>query len=244
MAFQMQMDEDSMVAYVRTPSLLPEQWNYSDTHAGAAAGAATGTIAEAAVDAPTHHQTMDYFNQYGALTQRDSSPSVGIDNSGWFWQQHCVEGTTSAPAEGAQKMQVLLCDILQGKGNSTERWGERFSGVDAGTEVAAAAATWENPNAQCTEEQVRATVSSVPGRMKVDLEASIASPTVSIGSLGHPISCASACKYVMKKRGCKDGALCDHCHLCAWTRRPSRVAMAANYMSSRCYRSPTHPMCC
>jgi len=35
------------------------------------------------------------------------------------------------------------------------------------------------------------------------------------GSLGHPWSCGRRCKYAAKARGCKDGALCDHCHLCA-----------------------------
>jgi len=40
----------------------------------------------------------------------------------------------------------------------------------------------------------------------------------SIGSMGHPYSCGPACKYAMKAKGCKDGAMCDHCHLCRWTR--------------------------
>merc|ERR1719327_1468159 len=31
------------------------------------------------------------------------------------------------------------------------------------------------------------------------------------GSCGHPYNCAPACKYASKKRGCKDGAACDHC---------------------------------
>jgi len=45
---------------------------------------------------------------------------------------------------------------------------------------------------------------------------------VSRGSVGHPHHCKEACKFVNKKRGCKDGAACDHCHLCAWNRyRPS-----------------------
>jgi hypothetical protein len=36
------------------------------------------------------------------------------------------------------------------------------------------------------------------------------------GSIGHPHSCAAACKYVKKPRGCKDGSDCDRCHLCAF----------------------------
>jgi len=39
---------------------------------------------------------------------------------------------------------------------------------------------------------------------------------VSAGSAGHPYTCAEPCKYMTKKRGCKDSAKCDHCHLCVW----------------------------
>lgn len=45
--------------------------------------------------------------------------------------------------------------------------------------------------------------------------------TVSRGSIGHPYSCAGSCKYAWKRRGCKDGANCERCHLCEW-RRSSR----------------------
>jgi hypothetical protein len=41
---------------------------------------------------------------------------------------------------------------------------------------------------------------------------------VSIGSVGHPHSCGDPCKYVLKSRGCKDGAACVRCHLCKWSR--------------------------
>merc|ERR1740123_1971089 len=59
---------------------------------------------------------------------------------------------------------------------------------------------------QCHEQQVEAT--STDAKL----------PVVSKGSIGHPFSCAKACKYAKKKRGCKDGDLCDHCHLCDWKR--------------------------
>mmetsp|Transcript_23524 Transcript_23524/g.54615 ORF Transcript_23524/g.54615 Transcript_23524/m.54615 type:complete len:238 (-) Transcript_23524:147-860(-) len=39
---------------------------------------------------------------------------------------------------------------------------------------------------------------------------------VSFGSHGHPLNCAPACKYATRGKGCKDGAKCDHCHLCKW----------------------------
>lgn len=40
----------------------------------------------------------------------------------------------------------------------------------------------------------------------------------SVGSIGHPHTCAEACKFYPKARGCKDGALCTRCHLCRWNR--------------------------
>jgi hypothetical protein len=43
--------------------------------------------------------------------------------------------------------------------------------------------------------------------------------TMSQGSIGHPYNCAPACKYAQKKRGCKDGLNCTHCHLCMWHSR-------------------------
>uniref|UniRef100_A0A7S4S731 C3H1-type domain-containing protein n=1 Tax=Alexandrium monilatum TaxID=311494 RepID=A0A7S4S731_9DINO len=42
-------------------------------------------------------------------------------------------------------------------------------------------------------------------------------PTV--GSIGHPFSCGQGCKFAKKPRGCKDGGLCDRCHLCVWRRQ-------------------------
>lgn len=41
---------------------------------------------------------------------------------------------------------------------------------------------------------------------------------VSIGTCGHPDKCASPCKYVRKKTGCRDGAACKNCHTCPWRR--------------------------
>jgi len=47
----------------------------------------------------------------------------------------------------------------------------------------------------------------------------------SFGSVGHPLQCAPACKYVTKARGCKDGDQCSHCHICTWHSRgrPSKT---------------------
>jgi hypothetical protein len=50
----------------------------------------------------------------------------------------------------------------------------------------------------------------------------------SIGSIGHPHSCAPACKYNGKKAGCKDGRLCNRCHICRWSRCADRNAKEAS----------------
>mmetsp|Transcript_147503 Transcript_147503/g.268930 ORF Transcript_147503/g.268930 Transcript_147503/m.268930 type:complete len:254 (-) Transcript_147503:129-890(-) len=61
------------------------------------------------------------------------------------------------------------------------------------------------------------------GKSKAPETGSECMPTVSIGSVGHPLTCAEPCKYVMKKnRGCKDGAACNRCHLCEWKKRGPR----------------------
>lgn len=51
-----------------------------------------------------------------------------------------------------------------------------------------------------------------------------AAPCPSIGSSGHPCTCAEACKFVWKRRGCKEGAACDRCHLCVWRKPGPRRA--------------------
>jgi len=39
----------------------------------------------------------------------------------------------------------------------------------------------------------------------------------SIGSQGHPLCCQFPCKYVRKRKGCKDGRDCTRCHLCLFS---------------------------
>jgi len=53
---------------------------------------------------------------------------------------------------------------------------------------------------------------------QVETASTDAKTLFSKGSIGHPFSCAKACKYAKKKKGCKDGDLCDRCHLCDWKR--------------------------
>lgn len=41
---------------------------------------------------------------------------------------------------------------------------------------------------------------------------------VSKGSVGHPLKCAPACRYVKRKGGCREGANCLSCHHCFWSK--------------------------
>ncbi|CAJ1396309.1 unnamed protein product [Effrenium voratum] len=44
------------------------------------------------------------------------------------------------------------------------------------------------------------------------------SAPISVGTVGHPETCGSACRYVKRKGGCREGTLCLSCHLCFWVR--------------------------
>lgn len=44
----------------------------------------------------------------------------------------------------------------------------------------------------------------------------VAPEELSVGSVGHPNSCAMPCKFFATRRGCKDGMSCTHCHACHW----------------------------
>lgn len=82
--------------------------------------------------------------------------------------------------------------------------------------------TWHEPSPPpASSPQLCASFGASPkcrpnGKKKVAHITSGAPPVFSTGTVGHPRHCAEACKYYAKKRGCKDGAACDHCHLCVW----------------------------
>lgn len=62
-------------------------------------------------------------------------------------------------------------------------------------------------------------------------DANLCMPALSIGSIGHPHSCAAACRYHGKMGGCKDGNQCDRCHLCKWSRYSEKTATFTMNMS-------------
>jgi hypothetical protein len=61
----------------------------------------------------------------------------------------------------------------------------------------------------------------------------------SLGSAGHPHSCAAACKYARKPRGCKEGKMCDRCHLCFWRKGGNKEPHAQSGEASRRSRALT-----
>jgi len=65
----------------------------------------------------------------------------------------------------------------------------------------------------------------------------------SIGSAGHPHSCAAACKYARKQRGCKEGRMCDRCHLCTWRKGGTKEPQAQAGGPSRRSRAVSDEAC-
>jgi len=47
------------------------------------------------------------------------------------------------------------------------------------------------------------------------------SEVISVGTVGHPMNCAPACKHVKRKGGCREGVNCPQCHACFWSRHPN-----------------------
>jgi len=51
----------------------------------------------------------------------------------------------------------------------------------------------------------------------------------SIGSQGHPLCCQSPCKYVRKRKGCKDGRDCTRCHMCLFSKGGAKNGFNLEY---------------
>lgn len=67
------------------------------------------------------------------------------------------------------------------------------------------------------------------GAVEPGLAAELEVPVcLSAGSVGHPHTCADACKFAWKRRGCKDGSDCNRCHLCVWRKTGTRYSGEAS----------------
>jgi len=51
----------------------------------------------------------------------------------------------------------------------------------------------------------------------------------SVGSQGHPLCCQFPCKYVRKRKGCKDGLNCTRCHLCQFSKSGAKNSFNLEY---------------
>lgn len=88
-------------------------------------------------------------------------------------------------------------------------------------------------------------VAKPPQPKSTDLASNVqpkAGKPASIGSIGHPHSCSAACKYNGKKAGCKDGKLCNRCHVCRWSRCTDRMSKDANVGAESQVKSKTCEM--
>eukprot|EP00931_Biecheleriopsis_adriatica_P022398 TRINITY_DN14404_c0_g1_i1.p1 TRINITY_DN14404_c0_g1~~TRINITY_DN14404_c0_g1_i1.p1 ORF type:complete len:517 (-),score=94.73 TRINITY_DN14404_c0_g1_i1:21-1571(-) len=50
---------------------------------------------------------------------------------------------------------------------------------------------------------------------------------ISLGSIGHPSSCASACRFMKRPAGCVNSTACARCHLCTWSKATLKLEKAA-----------------
>lgn len=56
---------------------------------------------------------------------------------------------------------------------------------------------------------------------------------VSMGTVGHPVSCGTPCRYVKRKGGCRDGSACLNCHLCFWVRHQEEQQVARRAQANK-----------
>lgn len=61
----------------------------------------------------------------------------------------------------------------------------------------------------------------------------------SVGSKGHPYFCGQVCKFAWRKKGCKDGKNCTHCHICRYTRKAARAQKQVQDELNKCLPSCT-----
>eukprot|EP00435_Cladocopium_sp_Y103_P024938 s2059_g6.t1 len=128
----------------------------------------------------------------------DSPPMVGSPASRAL-PEHLMGAETpidDAAGSGALELAEKL-QAMQLTGRETEA-----QDGETGTETASS--SWQRPHG---------TYSQVPSQ-------------VSIGTVGHPVSCATPCRYIKRKGGCRDGSACLNCHLCFWVRHQEEQHVA------------------
>jgi len=193
-------------------------------------------------------KVLDFHAQDEVMTPRGHGPDIGAwDVDGLIsketraaWQQ-AVQEPLCAPKDDERKQTIptyapraqvsplLLSDTLPENGDRLQYTNPATTCKGHFCEsFAAAVAARPQPKTHCSDQQGMPASTCLrsdchrPGQSEQRLKAETTNqnpkPLVSQGSIGHPYSCAEACKYAKKRKGCKDGALCDHCHLCTWKR--------------------------
>lgn len=147
--------------------------------------------------------------------------------------------------EGFSCNRCHLCHYARGKERRFKEAQEAFKHADVPDEIAAFAACLQSKIKQnedaarrqetlmlasslgseymcppCSPPSTTLCVPSAPGQWTSGNKAS--GRILSMGTANHPHGCAAACKYVWRKQGCKEGASCQRCHLCHYTRANDR----------------------
>lgn len=139
----------------------------------------------------------------------DSPPMVGSPASRAL-PEHLMGAETpidDAAGSGALELAESLGQKLQ----AMQLTGRETEAQDGETGTETASSSWQRPHG---------TYSQVPSQ-------------VSIGTVGHPVSCATPCRYIKRKGGCRDGSACLNCHLCFWVRHQEEQHVARRAQASK-----------
>jgi hypothetical protein len=144
------------------------------------------------------------------------------------------------PRHDSQKLESLIWLYLQSsKGDDSSQLSLPLTSETASSAAELTDSASDSAAARTSDESSQPASQSVDGTSSESASEEFAPPPIclpvlagnapSCGSIGHPYTCAEACKYARKKRGFKDGLACTRCHLCVWLhkRHPTSSKSAA-----------------
>lgn len=171
-----------------------------------------------------HFGPGDYAKPYdllGGLPGRDETPRRPTSLSSYFNMPASVKLVPCSMTE-----QDTLRSIYHGQG--LEQVPRRIERVHNIVPPPGLLEDYGFPPPVCTDFRAPAPVPdyrrppqglSVPDVPPPPTLPTAAANTLSVGSIGHPHSCAKACRYIKRQGGCNQGANCQDCHLCFWQRK-------------------------
>lgn len=103
------------------------------------------------------------------------------------------------------------CDAMTGaSSNDTDTGSGMAIGCGVGTSIGfqqdKGGPLPDHPSDCWLASELEATLNSLP--------TDAGSDCISVGTVGHPLSCGIPCKFRHRPRGCKDGEMCKCCHKC------------------------------